>query len=184
MNQPISSAPDPTPESTVTLREVTAETVRVICDLKVGPGQERFVAPNAVSIAQAHFSDRAWFRAVYAGESPVGFVMVAEEEKNKRYFLWLKDILTGDLGNSIADDQPVTVKIGKAFWPTLSVNLVGLAVALIVSVPIGILAAAWHESRFDRWGGALLYMLYSIPSYVGAIVLILFVSVKCGRYCS
>jgi diamine N-acetyltransferase len=51
----------------VTLRDVTADTVRAICRLQVGPGQERFVASNAVSIAQAYFEPRAWFRAVYAG---------------------------------------------------------------------------------------------------------------------
>lgn len=63
----------------VTLREVTRQTVRAICDLKVRPDQERFVAPNAVSIAEAYFEPRAWFRAVYAGEEPVGFVMLFED---------------------------------------------------------------------------------------------------------
>ena len=56
----------------VTLREITAETVRAICNLDVAPEQRGYVAPNAVSIAQAHFQPRAWFRAVYAAETPVG----------------------------------------------------------------------------------------------------------------
>lgn len=72
----------------VTLREVTAETVRAICALEVAPEQRGFVAPNAVSIAQAHFEPKAWFRAVYAGEEPVGFVMLHEDIEKREYYLW------------------------------------------------------------------------------------------------
>jgi diamine N-acetyltransferase len=60
----------------VSLREITAETVRDICKLEVGPEQHGLVAPNAVSIAQAYFEPAAWFRAVYAGDTPVGFAML------------------------------------------------------------------------------------------------------------
>lgn len=74
--------------SVVYLREVTAETVRAICNLHVAKDQEQFVAPNAVSIAQAHFAKHAWFRAIYAGETPVGFVMVDMNTEEGSYFLW------------------------------------------------------------------------------------------------
>lgn len=60
----------------VSLREVTADTVREICKLDVSPEQRQFVAPNAISIAQAHFEPAAWFRAIYAQASPVGFAMI------------------------------------------------------------------------------------------------------------
>jgi diamine N-acetyltransferase len=72
----------------VTLREITGETVRAVCRLEVAPEQRGFVAPNAVSIAQAHFEPRAWFRAVYAGEEPVGFVMLSEDMETPEYYLW------------------------------------------------------------------------------------------------
>jgi diamine N-acetyltransferase len=76
-------------ESTVSLREVTKENLREIFRLKVAPEQERFVAPNAVSIAQAYFDrDVAWFRAIYAGETPVGFVMLHDEPAERKYYLW------------------------------------------------------------------------------------------------
>jgi diamine N-acetyltransferase len=75
-------------EPEVTLREITRETVRAICRLEVAPEQRGFVAPNAVSIAQAHFEPKAWFRAVYAGEEPVGFVMLFEDSEKAEYFLW------------------------------------------------------------------------------------------------
>jgi diamine N-acetyltransferase len=76
-------------EAVVTLREVTKDTVRQVCRLSVAPNQTSFVAPNAVSIAQAYFErDVAWFRAIYADETPVGFVMIEDDEAAQEYTLW------------------------------------------------------------------------------------------------
>jgi diamine N-acetyltransferase len=60
----------------VTLREITADTLSAVLALEVAPEQRQFVAANARSIAQAHFEPAAWFRAVYAGDEPVGFAML------------------------------------------------------------------------------------------------------------
>lgn len=78
------------PEAKVSLREITAETVREICNLSntLTPPRKFMVAPNAVSIAQAHFSENAWFRAIYAGETPVGFLMLYDDSEKGEYFLW------------------------------------------------------------------------------------------------
>lgn len=76
------------PDAVVSLREVTKDTVRAIIRLKVAPAQENFVASNAISIAEAHFSDIAWFRAIYADETPVGFIMLADNSGKPEYFLW------------------------------------------------------------------------------------------------
>lgn len=76
-------------KAVVTLREVTAETVRAICDLKVAAHQRNFVAPNAISIAQAYFArENAWFRAIYADETPVGFLMLDDDPAAQEYGLW------------------------------------------------------------------------------------------------
>jgi diamine N-acetyltransferase len=63
----------------VTLREITEDTVVSIVKLSVAESQMHFVAPNAVSLAQALFSKEAWYRAIYRGEEPVGFVMLYDE---------------------------------------------------------------------------------------------------------
>lgn len=78
----------PTRNATVTLREITAETLWSILKLKVGPEQDGLVAPNEISIAEAHFADDAWFRAIYADETPVGFVMLSDKPEIPRYYLW------------------------------------------------------------------------------------------------
>lgn len=75
-------------DAAVSLREVHAENLFPVLRLKVRPDQEQFVANNAVSIAEAHFSPVAWFRAIYADETPVGFVMIVDDAANEEYFLW------------------------------------------------------------------------------------------------
>lgn len=78
------------PDVPVSLREVTSETVRDICRLSntLTSPQNHMVAPNAVSIAEAHFEPHAWFRAIYAGETPVGFIMLYDDPEEPVYFLW------------------------------------------------------------------------------------------------
>ncbi len=72
----------------VSLEEITEDTLQSILDLEVVEDQRNYVAPNSVSIAQAHFSHQAWFRAIYAQEQPVGFVMLSLKPQQPEYFLW------------------------------------------------------------------------------------------------
>ncbi len=76
-------------ESKVALREVTKENLWDIFKLEVAPEQRRYVASNSVSIAQAYFDrETAWFRAIYADENPVGFLMLSDDASKQEYFLW------------------------------------------------------------------------------------------------
>lgn len=65
--------------ASVSLQEITSETVMAVVKLKVSRDQERFVASNAVSLAQALFTDIAWYRAIYQNDTPVGFVMLSDD---------------------------------------------------------------------------------------------------------
>ena len=65
--------------SKVSLREITSETVIPVVRLSVAENQKHFVAPNAVSLAQALFAPEAWYRAIYHEEDLVGFVMLHDE---------------------------------------------------------------------------------------------------------
>jgi len=80
----------PMADAVVSLREITEDTVVPIIKLSgtLPDDQQKMVAENAVSIAQAHFSDKAWFRAIYADETPVGFVMLYDNPGKGEYFLW------------------------------------------------------------------------------------------------
>lgn len=83
-------APDaPGRDAAVSLREIERETARRIINLKVTDEQRQFVASNEISIAQAYFDrEHAWFRAIYADETPVGFVMLFDDPEQPVYYLW------------------------------------------------------------------------------------------------
>jgi diamine N-acetyltransferase len=84
----MSSAQDDQPAA-VTLREITAATLRPILELEVEADQKQhYPRSNAYSIAEAYFAPDAWFRGIYAGETPVGFVMLSLIPERAEYFLW------------------------------------------------------------------------------------------------
>ncbi len=72
----------------VSLREVTSANLAAILNLSVSENQQELVASNAKSIAEAHYAEDAWFRAIYADETPVGFVMLSDVPEKAEYFLW------------------------------------------------------------------------------------------------
>jgi len=91
---------EPLAGAQVSLREVTGETVRAICRLSdtLTPPRKYMVAPNAVSIAEAHFEPKAWFRAIYADEKPVGFIMLYDDPGEPMFFLWRLMVATAHQG--------------------------------------------------------------------------------------
>ena len=55
-----------------------------------------------------------------------------------QYLIWLRDALSGDLGNSIAYREPVTRLLANSLPATLELSFVGLTFALLISVPGGL----------------------------------------------
>ncbi len=72
----------------INLQEITKDNLNEILHLKVKDAQQDQVAPNSVSIAQAHYTHKAWFRGIYFNDVPVGFVMLSIDEKKKEYWVW------------------------------------------------------------------------------------------------
>jgi hypothetical protein len=82
-------------DAAVTLREITEENLDSVLVLSesLSDSHRRMVATNAISVAQALFSKHAWYRAIYAGEDPVGFIMVYigpddDQPEKEICFLW------------------------------------------------------------------------------------------------
>lgn len=76
----------------VSLKPITRENLFDVLNLEVKPEQRNLVATNARSIALANYSENVFFKAIYADEIPVGFIMLADPGKfgsnPARYFLW------------------------------------------------------------------------------------------------
>jgi diamine N-acetyltransferase len=74
--------------SKLRLAPVTYDMLRKVAALKVKPSQEGFVAPNALSIAEAYFVPEHWFRAVMVEGAIVGFVMIYTKVEEECVYLW------------------------------------------------------------------------------------------------
>jgi peptide/nickel transport system permease protein len=96
-----------------------------------------------------------------------------------RYLDWLGDAVTGDLGESIVPPGGEVVdKLASALPVSLQLAAMGLAIALLVSVPLALWSAWRPGGRVDRTITAASFGLVSLPSFVaGMILILLFVKV-------
>jgi peptide/nickel transport system permease protein len=88
-----------------------------------------------------------------------------------RFFGWLWDVLSGDLGKSIFTNLPVTHMIAQRVQPTLSLMLFTLVWALSMAIPMGVLAAWKHGSMIDRAVMVMAVIGFSVPVFVVGYVL-------------
>ena len=91
---------------------------------------------------------------------------------------WVWRLLHGDLGTSIFTNLPVTTLIGQRVQPTVSLTLCTLLVAVLIAVPLGVLAAARAGSWVDRFVMGFSVLGFSVPVFVVAYVLIIVFSVQ------
>lgn len=95
-----------------------------------------------------------------------------------QYLLWLKSVLSLQLGHSIATGQPVTQLIAQRFAVTARVVLLAMALALAAAVPAG-LAAAWRRGMTtDRSIVFISVLVMSVPSFWVGLLLILVFGVR------
>ena len=72
----------------INLRDITKRNLISIIDLDVSEHQKDQVASNAVSIAQGHYSNSAWFKGIFNDDIAVGFVMLDLIIEKNKCFLW------------------------------------------------------------------------------------------------
>ncbi len=98
------------------------------------------------------------------------------------YFVQLKNMLTGNFGDSWKYTVPVTEKFSQVIWLSFAMGGIALALELLIAVPLGVWAAIRQYSRTDYaiTAGALLGI--SLPTFFFATVLKLIFSVKLGWF--
>ena len=99
-----------------------------------------------------------------------------------QYVSWLGNILTGDMGNSARNKQPVSEAIAQRLPVTIELLIYSQLIALIVAIPCGLIAAQRAGGIFDRSSTTIAFGLLAIPSFVAAIVLILIFAVNLGWF--
>jgi peptide/nickel transport system permease protein len=88
-----------------------------------------------------------------------------------RFGEWGWQILHGDLGTSIFTNLPVAAMIAQRIEPTLSLMAVTLAFAVVVAVPMGVVAAWQADTLIDRAIMAFAVLGFSVPVFVIGYVL-------------
>jgi peptide/nickel transport system permease protein len=95
-----------------------------------------------------------------------------------RYFAWLGDFMRGDLGTSLANKRPISELIFWRFGNTLFLAASAAVVAVPVAVILGILAALYRNSLFDRIISMVTLSTISFPEFFVAYILIALLSVQ------
>lgn len=91
-----------------------------------------------------------------------------------RYALWLGKLATFDFGTSYKDNRPVLDKIIEVLPVTLQLNLLSLLIIYFIAIPIGVYSATHQHSHADTLITLGLFILYSLPSFWLAMLLMYF----------
>lgn len=97
-----------------------------------------------------------------------------------QYFIWLMQLLHGNLGVSIKTYQPVVQMIGSHLGPTLLLMSVSLLVSLIMAIPAGVYSAVHQYSKGDYAVVTASFFGSSIPGFFLSLLLVYFFTVKLG----
>ena len=97
-----------------------------------------------------------------------------------QYFVWLFQLLQGNLGYSMKSYEPVSAMIGSHIGPTLLLMGASLTLSLLIAVPAGIYSAVKQYSKGDYAVVTASFIESSIPSFFLALILIYIFTVKLG----
>jgi peptide/nickel transport system permease protein len=125
----------------------------------------RIAGDPAIAIAgpQATAEDVAVIRKAYGFDRPI----------TVQFFSWVDGALHGDLGISYLYHAPVSELIDARLPITLTLGVVGLAIALVVAIPLGILSAMAEGSMLDRALSLVALLGQALPSFWFALLLII-----------
>ena len=157
--------------------------ISLVCFLiiNMAPG-----GPIERTIQQMKFAGAAGGGDLGGGGSQVGISEEVIEALKKqygfdkpllvRYGIWLKNILTLDFGNSFTYQEPVTQVVMQRFPVSLQFGITSLLLVYIICIPLGIFKAVKEGSKFDTGTSFVLFIMYSIPTVMMAILLVVFMA--------
>ena len=97
-----------------------------------------------------------------------------------QYGIWLRNVVTGDLGNSITTRRPVADLLLERAGPTFQLAIAAWIFGTVVGIPLGILSAVKRGTAWDYLGRGLALFGQALPSFWVAIVSILIFAVWLG----
>lgn len=144
--------------------------VSVICFLLVhiAPGDPL----TAIMPVDATQEEQAAMRAAYGFDKPLPV----------QYALWVGNVVTGDMGKSIASGRPVAAEVFRAVKNSLLLAVSASVIAFPIGLFLGFLAGYFRDTLFDRAMTALAIAGVSVPNYWLGIVLVIIFSVQLGWF--
>jgi peptide/nickel transport system permease protein len=111
-------------------------------------------------------------------ENPTRFLLYIPDIKwygwDNQYHNWISNFIQFDFGISYYDGRPVSSRMKDALVWTIIINLLAIFFAYLLSIPIGVYTAIFKNTFFDRLTTLLLFILYSLPSFWIATILVVF----------
>ena len=101
---------------------------------------------------------------------------------HERYISWLGGIVQGDLGQSLANKREITELMGVRLQNTLFLALIAAVISIPLALALGILAALYRNSLYDRTVNVFTLSSISFPEFFVAYILILVMSVHLGWF--
>ncbi len=98
----------------------------------------------------------------------------------EQFFIWAGHLLQGDLGQSYYYKTEVTTLISQRLEPTVSLALITITLAVLIAVPLGVMAAWRFGGWLDKGLMGFSVLGFSVPVFVSAYLLIWLVSLKLG----
>lgn len=97
-----------------------------------------------------------------------------------QYLHWLRGAVTLEFGRSVLDRRPVTERILEKLPHTLELNIIAFALAAMIGIPIGLWSATRSGRPAERASAVFFFLLYSLPSFWVALLLMQLFAVKLG----
>lgn len=139
-------------------------TIIAFVTIRLAPGDPSAIMLGSDATPQAVEE----FRAAYGLDRPIVV----------QYLAWLGHIVRGDLGMSIYLGRPVTTAILERLPISLTLTLAAFAIAVVLGVTLGLLAAYWHDTWVDRVVSVVAALGLSMPSFWLGICLIYLFAVR------
>ncbi len=100
----------------------------------------------------------------------------------KRYFIWIGNLLQGDLGYSLQFQRPVDEVLGNYIWSSFIVALASLILTWLIAILIGVVSAIRQYSVFDTFVTILVFAAMATPSFFLGLMIIKFFAVDLGWF--
>ena len=156
----------PTPEERARDKEIDRENALIeSAELKWAPDASAEERAQAVENWQAWFEERKE-RWEYSFGDKVRVALT-----DTQFGKYWGNLLKGDLGLSVKTKEPVTEMIFSRFKYSLSLAVPAFLIAWVLAVFLGVFGATNHNTAGDQIIGVVLFMLYSIPTFVMAMLL-------------